>query len=369
MNFRRVSAAAFLFALILAVATVSKARKLDSPDFKVFHTAARFALTEPAKMYVESPDRYLYPPSTALLLTPIGALPYTLAQWLWHGGLALVLFLLAGRAWATLVAFALLTRYLAITFGYGQINLFVIGLMALAGRWREAGARLPASGAVWALATSLKVYPAVFAPAYLQRRTAFAWAGVVAAGCALLALPFLVYGPFLGLDLYRGFFHSLSSKGLPLHSHNQSFTALLSRLFTDAEFYLHAVGPVRWTWFALPPGLVRAFALLVGAALTFLTWRKTLREGRAPLSAAAFSILFLSHIVWKDYFLWLFFPLAEFLARSQRARAIAVGGIYLAALTLSAHDVVGAEVSTRLDGACIHLWAAILVWGAWWKTA
>ncbi len=363
---------ALCFALLLALLSVPRAYKLQSPDFKVFYVAARHALTDPVNLYRISPDRYLYPPSTALLFTPFGfSENYSLHQWSWHALLALLLFLLCRSSWAAFAAMLLLTRYLTITFGYGQVNLVVVALLAGAGRWLEKNPA--AAGGFWALATSVKVFPAVFAPAFFGgprggwRGLRGLWVGaLVGAGIALT--PFVFFGWDLGWALYGEFLGALQSKGLPLHSNNQSFVAFFSRLFTDASFPLHAVWEVKWTLLALPPALVRGVALVIGILLALLSWKRARERGtEAYLAAAAFCILFLSHIVWKDYLLFLFFPLREIFSRWPVRRSWIFGSALLLLVTLSAHDAVGAQVSTRLDAACIHLWIAVLVWGAWWK--
>lgn len=359
--------AAIAFALLLTVATIPKARKLGSPDFRVFHVAARHVLVDPENLYRISPDRYLYPPSAAVLLTPFALTDnFSVFQWLWHGMLGILLAALASVSGAALAAMLLLTRYLANSFGYGQINLVVMAILFLAGyclRKRPAGA-----GAAWAVATGFKVYPAIFAPMFLpagQRRGFFWGAG---AGALLLLLPFVVFGPALGLQLYGEFLEALRAKGSPLHSHNQSFTALFLRLFSGQGFELHGVGETNWSVFAVPEGLLRAAAYGVGGALVLLSWRKALRQPARVsglLSAGAFSVIFLSHIVWKDYLLFLYFPLTELFSRLPRRRAYLLAGLFLALVTLSSMDVVGAALSSRLDAACIHLWAAVLVWTAW----
>jgi hypothetical protein len=349
---------ALLFALVIALATIHKASSLGSPDFKVFYTAAHFAITEPANIYRVSPDRYLYPPSTAILLAPFGFLPYEIAQWIWHGLLALVLFGFCVISLPSFAAMLLLTRYLTISFFYGQINLLVMALLAGAGMILRT--RAAQAGALWALATSVKVYPVVFAPAFFpkeQRRGIYLGAAV---GIVILLLPFLFFGPALGLDLYREFYAALGAKGMPLHSNNQSIAALMLRLFTDDHFYLHAVGDEKWTLLKLPVPLV--------LSLAGLSWWKVLRkqDGWAT-SAAAFSILFLSHIAWKDYSLLLYFPLTELFGRLPKKRAWQLGLACLAIITISSPDIVGHPLSTRMDAACIHLWVAVLVWMAWMR--
>jgi hypothetical protein len=359
---------AFLFAAVMALATVPKARKLTSPDFKVFYVAARHVLVDPENLYRVSPDRYLYPPSAAILLTPFALTEhYAFFQWAWHALLGLTLAALGAASAGALAALLLLSRYLAISFGYGQINLVVIGILALAGFYLRR-ARAGGAGAAWAVATGFKVYPAVFAPIFLprgERRGLFVGIGV---GAGLLLLPFLVFGPTLALTLYGEFFDALRAKGLPLYSHNQSIQALLLRLLGGQSFYLHAVGDVNWSIAAWPAGLVRAVGYAIGGFGAALSWRKAMREPRSVdtlLSAGAFSVLFLSHIVWKDYLLFLYFPLRELFRRWPLRHSIALGAAFVAIVTFSSMDIVGPALSTRFDAASIHLWAGVLIWLAW----
>lgn len=367
---RRVLILAAVLALGLALATAKKARSLESPDFKVFYTAARHVFTDPENIYRVSPDRYLYPPSTAVLLTPFAfSDDFRLHQWSWHGLLALLLFCLSSISGAALAAMAVLTRYLAITFNYGQINLVVLGLLALAGREGLRG-RWANGGAAWAIASGLKVYPLALGPLFLPRARWGAYAAALLAFLLLAALPFLAFGPSLGGQLYSEFLGALESKGLPLHSHNQSIAAFLQRVFTSQEFYLHAVGPMRWGVLELDPNMLRGVAWLIGGLLVALSWLRAWRRGHDPascLSAGAFSILFLSHIVWKDYLLFLYFPLRELFGRLGKNEAWALGIAVVALITASSPDLVGHPLATRLDAACIHLWAAGLVWAVWWR--
>lgn len=358
--------AALLLALGITLVTVPKARSLGSPDFKVFYTAARHMVEDPENLYRVSPDRYLYPPTTALLLLPFAATKnYPLHQWLWHGFLGLLVFLLVRRSWATWLALALLTRYLLITFSYGQINLPIIALLAAAG----AAQGRAWTGALWSLAAGIKIYPLVLAPALLRERKWGTLFTAVLVGVSFLALPFLCFGTRLGGSLYQDFFAALEAKGLPIYSHNQSLAALALRLFTPATFSLHSVGPTSWGILHLPTAFARNAALFLGLVLTFFTWRKVWQVERPRwgmyLAAMAFSILFLSHIVWKDYFLLLYFPLVVLLQQGKRATNWWMGSSYLALITVSSPDILGAAFASRLDAACIHLLGAVLLWICW----
>lgn len=367
MKISRLKLAALLFATVLSVAMIPKARRLGSPDFKVFYTAAQWSLQNPLEMYQKSPDRYLYPPSTAILLRPFAFTShYEVHQWIWHALLGGIIFYFGAISWSGLLALLLLLRYLMISLSYGQINLVV--MLLLWGAGHNLTRRVNVSASLWGLATSIKVYPGIFFPAYFYQKNYRGFFIAFLAGLFLLALPFFLWGSEVSWQLYRDFFASLESKGIPLHSHNQSFTALFMRLFTDQIFYLHAIDYTKWTLLALPIPFVRLFSLLFGVALSFYSWRLALRRGPADfLSAMAFSMLFLSHIVWKDYLLFLYFPLSLVLPRMQGKIRWIFGAAFALLATISSMDVVGAPLAMRMDAACIHLWGAILVWIAWCK--
>ncbi len=358
---------AAILAILLTLGAVPKARILDSPDFKVFYAAARHAVVDPENLYKISPDRYLYPPSTSILLLPFAfSDAWHFHQFVWMAFLGFLIFLLARRSFAAFFAMALLTRYLIVTLNYGQINLLVISFLWLTqaqyDRRREGWA-----GALWSIATSIKVYPAVLGAEFLLKKSWRGFAGFFLTLLPILLLPVLFWGPSLAMQLYGEFFHALQAKGLPMHSHNQSFAALFLRLFTRVEFDLHGIGHEMWGFFPLGAEFAHLLAWVIGLSLTGISWLVCARRKDGFLSAAAFSILFLSHIVWKDYVLFLYFPLFELFSSELLSKRQKVSGGILFALivTLSSHDVAGAKAGALFDAASIHLWLAVLVWGAW----
>lgn len=361
------SVSAGFYAVILTVAIFPKAWKLDFPDFKVFYSAARHALRDPENIYKLSPDRYLYPPSTSILLAPFALTEYW--HWhaaLWHCLLGILIFLLARRSPQALLACLLLTRYLLVSLGYGQINLLVLALMLCSQLLLDTG-RQKSAGVIWALVASLKVYPLVLGAEFALRKR---WLGIVTFTLTivgLLALPFLFFGASLGKDLYQQFLAGLAGKGLPLHSHNQSFVALFSRICTKEAFELHGVGWTQWGFFPIGALPARIAASFVGFALAIFSWWRARKLDTGYLSAAAFSILFLSHIVWKDYLLFLYFPLVEILGnRGISFRKKTWGAcLFLAMVTFSSADFAGPRRAALFDAASIHLWGAVLVWVAW----
>ncbi len=357
--------AALVFTVLFTGFMAKKASVLDSPDFKVFYTAGRHALHSPELLYKVSPDRFLYPPEASIFFIPFAfSGHWALHHWVWHIFLGSVLFLLASGSWAAFGSALLLTRYLSVNFGYGQINLVVLALMIAVSTLLQR--RKVSAGAVWAVACLTKVFPLVQGMEFLVRRAWRELALAVAVVCGIAALTVGFWGWDTALELHREFFMAIGSKGLPLHSHNQSIAALLLRLTTNEVFELHTVAYVHWGLVLLPVWLVKLVAFGIGAALTFFSWRRAVRRGLPwdNCAAALFSVVFLSHIVWKDYFLFLFVPLFQILELKPRYWKFLIAA-FLALITFSSRDIVGPYGSAFLDAAGIHLWAGIIVWWGW----
>ncbi|MCO5144531.1 MAG: glycosyltransferase 87 family protein, partial [Oligoflexia bacterium] len=273
-------------------------------------------------------------------------------------------------SWAKIFSMLLLTRYLLITFGYGQVNLALLAGLSLlstnlSSRWK---------GFVWASVSVIKIYPLVFGLGFLlQKAKAVLLSAMISLFLfSLIPLFYLWKSPFF---LYEEFLRSLESKGFPLHSHNQSISALLQRAFTDQEFPLHAVGVEKWAFLQLDIGFVKIIAFLVGALLSGSIWWLAFKKNKEKhnfeyyLAAGSFSVLFLSHIVWKDYLLFLFFPLAQIFKDQTPKHLKTLAVLSLLFVTLfSSPDVMGAPLGTRLDAACIHLWGALFIALIWAKT-
>jgi hypothetical protein len=360
--------AALLFSIAFSAISLPRVFRLDSPDFKVFHVAAKHALYQPENLYKISPDRYLYPPVTAILLAPFGFSDnWKFHQLSWHLLLSLVLLFFCQQSWAFFWAIIILNRYFSINFGYGQINpivLFFVFLTTIS--LKKENSKL--ASVSWPLASILKVYPLVQGLEFIQHRRwreLFYTFGVF---FFLLSIPFLFWGIDLALELHFQFFQALQAKGLPIDSGNQSLSALAVRLFTAQPFQLHPLGEYRWGWILLPPLFVKYLPLLLGLVFTFITWQKAWkRKGFFDgASAFGFSLLFLSHIVWKDYFIFLLFPIAQIIQLQPRGWK-QILGIYLAFVYLSSPDLITHQVSARLDALSLHFFAAIWIWFHWLK--
>lgn len=362
----RPTAFALVAALLIGAVTWKKFVAGDAPDLKVFHTAGKFALSEPGKIYYESPDRFLYPPFAALLFAPLGALDWPNAQLLWYLLSLVAFFFLARPSWPQFFAVLILWRYFAINQRYGQVNAFLLLAMYAVhngARRNQAGA----AGAWFAFTSSLKVFPAVQGLDLLLRRNwrALGYAALVALGLALI--PFFAWGPETALAVYRDFPTALVNKGLPTHSHNQSFLGILLRCFHTFSFFIFPVTWAYWRIIELPLPLLQAVAFGAGFALTLLAWKRAWARQNAldTLSATCFSILFLSHIVWKPYFIFLLPALTQCCRAGDRKHYILLGAFMLCGPFLSA-ELYG-KYASYAEAACVHLVAAIFLFSAWWR--
>jgi hypothetical protein len=232
-------------------------------------------------------DRFVYPPPVAILLVPLGVLPFPLAAGIVTvvliAAVAATLAVLGVRDWRCYGA-AFLSIAVLHDIRLGALTpLLALGL-ALVWRWRaQARAAVPLALivvaklflwplGVWLLATG---------------RLRVAWRGAALAVGAS-ALGWAVIG-FAGLADYPQ----------------------LLRVLADAEqgrgYSLVSAGLA----LGLGPGLARAAAVAVGAVLLALCWREGRRGfDERSLALALAAALALSPIVWLHYFVLLLVPIA-----------------------------------------------------------
>ncbi len=170
----------------------------------------------PAAQEISSSGRaypgYYYPAFFAIALAPWGALPLPSASALWGivqiaGTLGLALF--AARAaqrvvlGAAAVVLVLTSAPVLHGFKWGQVSA-IVTLLALAASAAAIASRRTWGSLSLALATAVKVYPAVFLVVPLARRD-LRFVGAFIAWLALLALaiPMLVLGPQRALEFHR----------------------------------------------------------------------------------------------------------------------------------------------------------------------
>ncbi len=235
----------------------------EAPDFAVFHEAWRLVLEGRGhEIYHATPDRFLYAPGFAWLLSPLGLLPRKVAFGLWcalkTGALWWLVRSLGVRLGAAYAAWAVvvLARPVLIDFWYGQINLLILAACAwaLSDRARPVSPRASfVSWSVLGVAAVSKLFPLpllllpVLAGPWRENRLRIA--GGMAGLVVTLVLPMFTLGFSGNLLLLVDWWVALVGRGFPLESHNQSFAAVMSHLFSGKGTFviaLHQTLPTGW---------------------------------------------------------------------------------------------------------------------------
>lgn len=358
------------FIIIGGISSYGKFKELNAPDLRVFYTAAKHAVDSPKKVYIDSPDRFLYPPPAALVFTPLLIFP----SWEWskHIWYFFSLLIIAAIAWLhplSLLAVILLFRYFVINLRYGQVNLLLLGTMFLCSilLWRTSKRNEIASGALLSLSSLVKLFPLVQLPELLVRKKWSALASFLITSIVLLTVPFLFWGTELAQEIYSSYPSQLQSKGIPTYTHNQSIAAFLLRFFGGEHFHVFSVGMVNWSLFAAPKPALHLIATIIGLVLSAIAWRKAIirKLDLDFISAYGFTILFLSHIVWKPYFIFLLPALIQFLQLPRNRMFWACLVSFLVLGPLSSPDIWGVANSRFMDALSIHLIAGFVLFAAW----
>ncbi len=332
----RIGPALWIAAVVFTIAAVLAVR--HAQDFEVFWRAGRRFVTG-ADLFPGT-DGFLewrYLPATALLFLPVAPLPLAAARLAWLAlsvgfGVASIAVLLRGPAptapgiafrpqspegqvrpgKVVLLGLAAASRPILEEFACGQVNLLVLLMLLLAFREMDRGREFRA-GVIVAVATGMKVTPALLlVDAALRRR----WR--VLAGAAFgVAFLLAISVPFYGLDgavaLHRSWILGqvrVSGSLVPAPA-NQSIFAAVAR----------AHGP---TW----------LAVVLAGGLTIVALAAA-RESRRAILLLALTIA--SPMGWIQNYV-LAIPAALRVAQGRHARAAAVVGI---ALALTVYDVTG----------------------------
>ncbi len=182
-------------------------------DFRAYHQAARAALGRDLASAYSAPEKpYQYPPTLASIVVPLGLLPARAALVLWVlGSLALLLWSFRVlervlcppvRGVDKFLGFLMVFRMIESDFANTNANTLVLGLI-IWGFSLERRGRSGFAGVVIALATCIKVFPALLAP-WMLYRARWRMTGGFLAG--LVVWGALVPGTVLGpADFSRSF--------------------------------------------------------------------------------------------------------------------------------------------------------------------
>ena len=185
------------------------------------------------------PGSYHYPPLLAIVFRPLALLPYGPAAVIWEAvvvGATILTFMQLGFRRAVLITAGLLAMAIAWTVAIGQAQALVTYLLAIGAPWAVA------------LATNLKLYPALVAVYWVGRREwrRLGWLGVWLAAILLVQL---VLEPAATIS-YLGFLADEQVKD----ANNLSLFALSPILWVISIVVLGLVAlrvaPSRWGWAA-----------------------------------------------------------------------------------------------------------------------
>ncbi|MEI7999586.1 MAG: glycosyltransferase family 87 protein, partial [Candidatus Omnitrophota bacterium] len=241
----------FIVGILISVG-IFRAYLRGANDFFVFYQAWKWVLLgQGDQIYRVSPDRFLYSPGFAWLLSPFALLSRNLALAIWclikvfFIGLIIKKFSEPWQSQNTLLAFGisawgvvLVARPLLIDFEYGQVNIIILGVCV----WGILGHFEKKNSFFWDPFRWLLLTTAAVAKLYPLPLLLVPWA--IQFGISKKKLKFEKYAIFLGIlisilipvfsqgwagtwSLFLDWREAIMARGLPLESHNQSFSALI----------------------------------------------------------------------------------------------------------------------------------------------
>jgi alpha-1,2-mannosyltransferase len=290
-------------------------------DLRVYYEgAARLRDGQPLYItdvnFLEQPMQYLYPPPLALLLMPLKTYAATWWVWAafslicWVGSLALILRELWGElrekvppAWRPLLLAGLIafTPVLSHLF-WGQTQLYL--LLLLTGGWllmrRD---RDISAGVLIGIAVAIKVFPVlVFAPLFARRRWRCLFAASATAG-VILGVSYTLVGWDQAYLFVTKVLPDQAGALATYTTNHTTFAAMLTNAFGNA---------------ALASYISLALRALIMAAVLLAAWRA--RDAASALTLGVTTLVLVSPVVWEHYFVLIYLPWLEALARSPRRR-------------------------------------------------
>lgn len=295
-------------ALLLALTPFLYVLYAGSLDLKVYRTGG-YAWLHGISLYSEHFADFVpgirlpftYPPLAAILFAGLQVLPFTLAEVLMNlasvAGLTATLLVVAWRVFGwnqralfaglVLSAAAMVFEPVRSTIGFGQVNLILMGLVALdllmpKTRWPR--------GILLGLAIAIKLTPAVFILFFLVRRE-FRPALVALGSFVGFSLLAWALAPGDSVTYWFGVLFDPDRIGGATYAYNQCFQAVLQRVMTE--------GPVRsLVWL----GLVAATGVL--AVVAARRARSSGDDVLALLVIATWGLLS-SPVSWSHHWVWI----------------------------------------------------------------
>lgn len=378
-------------ALLVAVG-IWRAYMRGGNDFSVFYEAWRWVLIgQGSQIYRVSPDRFLYSPGFAWLLSPLAFFPKTFALAVWCSFKVFFLGLIIKKlsdpwvyerpllgvgisAWGVV----LVARPLLIDFEYGQVNLLILGVCL----WGVLGHFDRKTSLFWdllrwfvlAIAAVAKLYPLplllvpwLITSGISRKKLKFEKQGGLAGVLISLLIPVWSQGWYGTGLLFLEWRKAVLDRGLPLESHNQSFTALLYHYLSGNPTSVLSEGAgllFGQAWLSSTQIIFLSLFWTASAVGIILAWILC-GSNHPPFKWTTIMIALLivpSHLVWKPYFV-LSMPLAIWVLHQGIARSngrvnkgywLSVLGIFVG-INLTGFDFIGHDWAAHVEAASVLL--------------
>jgi alpha-1,2-mannosyltransferase len=273
-------------------------------DLEVYRQAGAVLLAGGDFYDLHGPLQFLYPPFAAVLALPLALLPATVVQlgWTAAGALALVAILhrFGLKGWVLSLAgsaVVYLVEPVVQTLTFGQLGIFLVALVVLdlAPGPRVFSRRLLPEGALTAVATAIKLTPAIFVVYLLLVRKFRAFWVAVVTGVVVTLISFAVV-PAASYKFWTRLAHGDTGLGHSIiYYTNQSVMADIVRIFGLGQTPAIV-------------GLVLSAAVAVAGLWAATLWHR-LGDVRLAVNLCGVAGLLASPVSWLHHFVWVV-PLA-----------------------------------------------------------
>ena len=273
-------------------------------DLEVYRQAGAVLLAGGDFYDLPGPLQFLYPPFAAVLALPLALLPATVVQlgWTAAGALALVAILhrFGLKGWVLSLAgsaVVYLVEPVVQTLTFGQLGIFLVALVVLdlAPGPRVFSRRLLPEGALTAVATAIKLTPAIFVVYLLLVRKFRAFWVAVVTGVVVTLISF-AFVPAASYEFWTRLAHGDTGLGHSIiYYTNQSVMADIVRIFGLGQTPAIV-------------GLVLSAAVAVAGLWAATLWHR-LGDVRLAVNLCGVAGLLASPVSWLHHFVWVV-PLA-----------------------------------------------------------
>jgi len=318
-------------------------------DLEVYRRAGSVLIAGGNFYDLPGPLQFLYPPFAAVLAVPLALLPTTVVQlgWTAAGALALVAILhrFGLQGWLLSVASAVaiyVVEPIVQTLAFGQLGIFLVALVVLdlVPGPRVFRRRLLPEGVLTAVATTIKLTPAIFVVYLLVVRKYRAFWVAVITGIAVTLISAAIV-PVASYDFWTRLAHGDTGLGHSIiYYTNQSVMADIVRIFGLGRAPAIA-------------GLVLSAVVAVAGVWAAMLWHR-LGDVRLAVNLCGVAGLLASPVSWLHHFVWVV-PLAMSLLERRRIGPRSLPTWFLALGWLFVGWVVVAPFTDLPNGADVEL--------------